>query len=402
MSRPSKAKADSPRGAFSSVADGVVATGRVRVAPLMALVPLLRERDVDPVRVLARFGHDLAFFEEPENTMPFDVGMQLLAHCAEVSRCEHFGLLVGQRGGLSVLGPVGFLMQSAPDVRAALQALGRYLHVHDRGAVVGLAEEGSFASLSYTVMQPNVDGRSQVLDLAIAIGLNLMRALCGSNWLPTEVQLAHRAPADASSYRKFFGATIRFDSDRSALVFPLRWLERPNPSADPLLHRMMEQRIRQLHALSAEDLVSQMRRLLAAWVTEPRLSLDRVAAEGGGGDQLRQFARRSPARCRLRAAARHPDAGGRDRRPALLCGLGRVLARVPPLDGSGADGLADGGSCPRAPGRVPAPSLNPGRVAVAPRARPGAARCAILLLRSTRETGERDGLGWTRPSPPKA
>jgi AraC-like DNA-binding protein len=281
MSRPSKAKADSPRGAFSSVADGVVATGRVRVAPLMALVPLLRERDVDPVRVLARFGHDLAFFEEPENTMPFDVGMQLLAHCAEVSRCEHFGLLVGQRGGLSVLGPVGFLMQSAPDVRAALQALGRYLHVHDRGAVVGLAEEGSFASLSYTVMQPNVDGRSQVLDLAIAIGLNLMRALCGSNWLPTEVQLAHRAPADASPYRKFFGATIRFDSDRSALVFPLRWLERPNPSADPLLHRMMEQRIRQLHALSAEDLVSQMRRLLASWVTEPRLSLDRVAAEVG-------------------------------------------------------------------------------------------------------------------------
>jgi AraC-like DNA-binding protein len=247
----------------------------------MALVPLLSERGVDPAQVLARFGYDLAFFDEPENTMPFDLGTRLLAHCAQITRCEHFGLLVGQRGGLSVLGPVGFLMQSSPDVRAALQALGRYLHVHDRGALVGLAEEGGFASLSYTVMQPAVDGRAQVLDLAIAVALNLMRALCGSNWLPTEVQLARRAPAEVSPYRKFFGATVRFDAEQSALVFPVRWLERSIPSADPLLHRMMEQRILHLQALSTEDLVSQMRRLLAAWVTEPRLSLERVAAQVG-------------------------------------------------------------------------------------------------------------------------
>lgn len=261
--------------------DGVVTTGRVRVAPLMALVPLLRERGVDPTEVLAAFGYDVAFFGEPENTLPFDVAARLLEHCAELTHCDQFGLLVGQRGGLSVLGPVGFLMQSSADVRAALQSLGRYLHIHDRGAVVGLTDRGGFAALKYTIMQSGVEGRAQVLDVAIAIGFNLMRALCGSGWLPSEVHFAHRAPADPSPFRRFFGVTVRFDADQSALVFPSRWLERPITSADPLLHRMMEQRIQQLQALSAEDLAGQLRRLLMAWVTEPHLSAERVAAQVG-------------------------------------------------------------------------------------------------------------------------
>ncbi|MDZ7652642.1 MAG: AraC family transcriptional regulator [Burkholderiaceae bacterium] len=285
-------------------------TGRVRVAPLMALLPLLRERAIDAAGVLAAFGYDVAFFDEPDNTLPFDVAARLLEHCAEVTRCDHFGLLVGQRGGLSVLGPVGFLMQSSPDVRSALVALGRYLHIHDRGAVIGLAERGGFAALSYTVMQAAGSGRGQVLDTALAIGFNLMRALCGSGWLPSEVQIAHRAPADRAPFRRFFGATVRFDADQSALLFPSHWLDRPIASADPLLHRMMEQRIRQLQTLGAEQLVDQLRRLLVAWVTEPSLSLERVAAqigmnprtlnrrlavEGASFAQLRDEARREAA-----------------------------------------------------------------------------------------------------------
>jgi AraC-like DNA-binding protein len=263
------------------MAGGVVTRGTVRVAPLMALLPLLRERGIDPAGVLSAFGYDVAFFDEPDNVLPFDVGTRLLEHCADITNCDHFGLLVGQRGGLSVLGPVGFLMQSSPDVRAALQALGRFLHIHDRGAVVGVNEQGGFAALSYAVMQAGSIGRGHVLDTAIAIATNLMRALCGSGWRPTEVRLAHRAPADPALFRKFFGATVRFDADQSAVLFPSHWLDQPIPSADPLLHRMMEQRITQLQALGAEQLVDQLRRLLMAWVTEPHLSLERVAAQIG-------------------------------------------------------------------------------------------------------------------------
>jgi AraC-like DNA-binding protein len=287
--------------------DGVVTTGRVRVAPLMALVPLLRTRGVDPAGVLAAFGYDVAFFDEPENTLPFALAARLLERCAELTRCDHFGLLVGQRGGLSVLGPVGFLMQSSADVRAALQSLGRFLHIHDRGAVVGLTDRGGFAALSYTIMQSGVEGRGQVLDLAMALGFNLMRALCGSGWLPSEVQFAHRAPADPSPWRRFFGVTVRFDTDQSALVFPSHWLERPIPSADPLLHRMMEQRIQQLQALSAEDLAGQLRRMLMAWVAEPGLSIGRVAAHIGMNPRTlnRRLAVEGTSFAQLRDEARH-------------------------------------------------------------------------------------------------
>ncbi len=260
---------------------GRVTTGLVRVGPLMALPHVLRDLGVDPDELLAPFGIRADYFADPENILAFATAGEILCRCVENSRCEHFGLLVGRRAGMSSLGPVGFLMRSAPDVRSALEALFRHLHVHDSGAVITLDRAGAYVSLGYTILQHDVPCREQILAIAMAIGLNILRGLCGADWRPDETHFAFRRPGDPTPYREFLGPRIRFDAENSAFLFASRWLDYPLAGADPLLHRLMAERVSELERLAGDDLLMQLRRVLCTLVMTSDCSLEAAARHAG-------------------------------------------------------------------------------------------------------------------------
>ena len=256
----------------------LILEGRIRVGSLMGIPQTLQELGVDPAEVMASVGLDLSLFNDPENTMPVSTLGRLVSQCVARTNCPHFGLLVGQQLGLASLGLVGFLMQHSPQVGAALRSLSLYLHLHDRGAVVTLSvAHHRAATLSYAIYQRDVEGADQIYDGAIAHAFNLLRALCGSTWLPTEVLFSHRQPSDVGPYRRFFQAPLRFDSEQTALVFPARWLEQPLAGADPHLHRFLEQQIAAHDRREYGNLVDQLRRVLRTLLVTHQSSLEQVA-----------------------------------------------------------------------------------------------------------------------------
>jgi hypothetical protein len=97
-----------------------------------------------------------------------------------------------------------------------------------------LKVEGKVVTLGYVIYERGVQSIDQIADMAIAIGCNILWSLCGPAWVPSEVLLAHRRPADTRPYRRFFRASVRFDAGHNVLVFPSRWLAQPLPSTDPL------------------------------------------------------------------------------------------------------------------------------------------------------------------------
>jgi hypothetical protein len=96
----------------------------------------------------------------------------------------------------------------------------RYFHHHLRGAALDLVVYGGLAEFSYTIYQPGTVGTDQIGDGAIAGAVNIMRKLCGADWVPNEVLLAHRRPADVEPYRQLFRAPILFNAERNAITFP--------------------------------------------------------------------------------------------------------------------------------------------------------------------------------------
>lgn len=241
---------------------GLVQEGSLRMAPLLRVPSLLAEFGLDAGTIITEAGLAPSLFGDPENIIAFaDLG-RLLALCAERSRCPHFGHLVGNQAGLDVLGLIGQLARQAPDVGAALNSVILYLHLHDRGAVPALWLCEDRVVVAYIVYQPEIPGIEQIYDAALAITYNIIQTLCDPGFQAIEVRLSRPRPADVEPYRRFYRARMRFDAERTAVVFAANWLRHPLDGADALLHQQLLQMIAFLDAQGTDDLVGHLRRVL--------------------------------------------------------------------------------------------------------------------------------------------
>jgi AraC-like DNA-binding protein len=251
--------------------------GAIRVGPLTPLPEMLQSFGLDPQAVAEDAGLSLALLDNGDNVIPYAAVDRLLARCVERTLCAHFGLLLGERGGLHTLGPLGLLIQHAPDLRTALGELVRYLHIHDRGAVTNLVVDGNAALLSYSIYERGISAADQIADTAVAVGFNILKSLCGPEWQPLEVLLPRSSPADLTAYRRLFQAPIRFNSEQAALVFSVDWLDRALPSANVDLHKFIEDQLQTQLNDSRLPLAEEVRRVVRTQLMLERVSVDKIS-----------------------------------------------------------------------------------------------------------------------------
>ncbi|ANY81237.1 hypothetical protein BB934_25980 [Microvirga ossetica] len=254
-----------------------VAKGVIRVGVACEVCPLLREFEVDPGAVIREAGLDPELFGDENNVIPYAALGRVLTVCVAHTHCPHFGLLVGQRGTLSSLGPIGGLLQHAPTVGEALSALVRHLHLHDSGGAPTLLIDGDVVTLGYAIYEPGVESPEQIADGAMAVVTNVMRTLCGSGWVPDEVLLPRHRPVDLGAYWRVFRTPVRFDQETAALVFPTRWLDHRIADANPIFRQVFEAHVRELEAAGAGDWKETLRRVLRTEILTNRCSATTVA-----------------------------------------------------------------------------------------------------------------------------
>jgi AraC-like DNA-binding protein len=220
----------------------------------------------------------LSLFDEPDHAISLSVVDRLLKQCVASTGCEHFGLLVGKKGGQSSFGLIGLAVRDSPDVETALRRLGFYLKLYYGGSVMTLDVSGRLAILGYAIRQPGVEMASQIEDGALAIFFNVMRDLCGAEWLPIEVRFAHRRPQSVRPYLDFFGTTLQFNAEQSGLVLSANWLARTLPAIDPDLSRLLQREIAVLESIRDEEFPKQVSGVLQTSLLAGHGSADQVAA----------------------------------------------------------------------------------------------------------------------------
>jgi AraC-like DNA-binding protein len=244
---------------------------------MMGFSALVAERGGNPERLIASCGLDQGVLDEPDNIIPFSLGARLLHLAAMETNCPHFGLLLGQRQDLALLGTVGFLVRYSPDVRTALQDLIRYMHLHVRGASARLTTDGALAQFSYHIHTRGLLGAEHVYSICIANEFNFMRMLCGKNWMPSAVTFCFPKPADDAPFAAFFRAPVRFNQQDSSLIFSTESLDRPAISADPGLRKILQEYITQIEAKYSGDFCAQLRGILKMLLPTGKCSVDRVS-----------------------------------------------------------------------------------------------------------------------------
>lgn len=250
----------------------------VRIGPICSVPEILRSLGQEPAVVLGEIGIDPSLFDDPDNLISYATRGRILAHCAAKTGCRHFGLLIGERGGLEGFGIVGLLAKYSTDVATALQRLVGFLHLHVRGARAALSVEGDRATLRYDILLPHVEGVDQLGEGAVATMFKILRGLCGSDWRPVEIRLAHRAPPDLRPYRRCFGVAPTFDAAEYAVVFEASWLNRPVAEGDAELIRLLQRHIHLLGAKYEGDLVAQVRAVLRGAILAGQAGEEQIAA----------------------------------------------------------------------------------------------------------------------------
>ena len=253
-------------------------TGFVRVPPLGAIPALLGELGIAAVPVFRSCGvEDEKIFQDQNALLPFSVAGKLLKTCAEITGLPHFGLLVGQRADAESLGAVGLLLRHSPDVITALNELVANLDIHQGGSIAFLGISDEQTMLGYEVYVSGLEGIDQIYDCAMAIGWNILRGLCGSDWFPIEVRLRHSRPKNLKPYRRLFQAPLRFNSSQSGLVFSTRWLSHSLELADPAMRAYFRHKIEEVRSASNLNFREQAQKVLATLYGRQNCTRDDLA-----------------------------------------------------------------------------------------------------------------------------
>lgn len=251
--------------------------GYIHVGVAKEILPTLVEFGIDPDPIIRSVELDPGAFEETTNVIPQAALGRLLSLCVSRTHCPHFGLLVGQRATILSLGMVGRLMQHSDTVGDALQSLVSNLSIQNRGAVPSLTVEDGMVVFCFSIYQPDIESAEQICDGALAVTVNALRTLCGSDWKPLEVLLPRSAPANPEPYRRHFRAPVRFNQEVAALVLPESDLDLRVMGADPLLREMLEERVKELKGGAGSEFSDDIRRLLRTRLTSDRCSADDIA-----------------------------------------------------------------------------------------------------------------------------
>jgi len=251
--------------------------GYIHLGVAKEIAPTLHDFGVDPDPVIREAGLDPRLFDDGTNVIPHAALGRLLTLSVACTTCPHFGLLVGQRATILSLGMVGRLMQHSETLGDAMRALVSNLSIQNRGAVPSLTISGDIALFAFSVYQPEAESADQISDGSIAVAVNAIRALRGSDWRPSEVLLPRFAPVDPEPYRRHFRASVRFNQETASIVFPAHDLDLRIAGADPMMRSLLEERILQLKSAQGSEFSDDIRRLLRTRLTSNHCSADDIA-----------------------------------------------------------------------------------------------------------------------------
>jgi AraC-like DNA-binding protein len=250
----------------------------IRVGGAAALFPLVAQHGVDPHALAAEAGLSVDFFANPDNVVPFAALCRLTQLAAQRTGLGDIGLRACARMGLPALGLLGYLVAHSESVERGLEALQEFLCVHDQGATPYVSREGDSAVLGYEILTPGIPGADQVSFGALAIAANILRGLCGSEFRLQGVTFAYRPPPDVSMFQSIFGAPVRFNAGRTALVFEARWLAVPVKGAEVFIRDILMEKIHQQTADASWSATDGLRRVVRALVSGGKFAVDDLAA----------------------------------------------------------------------------------------------------------------------------
>ncbi|HEY2595503.1 MAG TPA: AraC family transcriptional regulator ligand-binding domain-containing protein, partial [Chloroflexota bacterium] len=227
---------------------------------------------------------------EPNMRLPVADVARLLERSAEASGCPTFALRMVRSRQVTNFGAISLLITHQATLREALATTVEYRNLLNESLAMSLEEQGDLVILrEELVVEPGVPTR-QAIELAIGAIFRMCHALLGGRWQPHSVHFTHSAPPDLSVHRGVFGASIEFGSEFNGIVFGAADLDRPNPTANPMLAEYARTFVESLPKADGGSTAREVSKAVYLLMPQGRASIVQVAQ--GLGMNVRTLQRR--------------------------------------------------------------------------------------------------------------
>jgi AraC-like DNA-binding protein len=262
----------------------------ISVAATNGLLNAIRDADGDPDQILRTFELEGSLLSDADRFIPCSIFAGILEESARITGDHCFGLHFGARFNPKNIGALAYVVLNSPTIAVADEQIGRYLKLYNQAAKVSRTVEGERAYLQYIFCDLEIESPRQHNEYGMAVRLNTIRMMVGSDWTPLEVQFAHDAPEAISEHQRIFGAPVLFGYQTNSLVTESEFLARQVPAADPRLYRIIKRYLEGILEEMPDDrgVLTPIRRVIAESMRDGDPNLVRVAKKMALGPRTLQ------------------------------------------------------------------------------------------------------------------
>lgn len=217
----------------------------VRSAALTHFAEVASACGLDARALAAEVGLPARCLEDPELKVSTRSITALLDLAAARAREPAFGLRMAETRRLSNLGPLGMLVRDEATLRSALEALVRYIHVHNEAMAVSVEQVSNLVVIRTELVAEGGQSVRQATEIVIAVLFRVLRLFMGANWHPRLVCFSHPPPLTLAVHRRVLGPAVEFNHEFNGIVCNAADLDAPNPGADPVMARLTRQLVEQ-------------------------------------------------------------------------------------------------------------------------------------------------------------
>ena len=173
----------------------------------------------DPDEVLFKADISSAALDNIRNKVDLRAYVDLMEGAAQHTGNDNFGLQYGQVFRPEMLGLIGLIALSSPNLRAAIENLARYFSFHQQMTQTRLEARRGVLALHYRILDGSILDRRQDAELTLGMFANIFRHSLGPRWTPEEVHFEHPRPAGWVDHERAFCAPVHFGQRTNAIIF---------------------------------------------------------------------------------------------------------------------------------------------------------------------------------------
>lgn len=171
--------------------------------------------------------------------IPLNSYMRMFERLSLVTHSPTFGLKTSKVMGPELIGAVGFIFLSSPNLEAAIEYYSKSVSTIQEVTQL-IFEREPQPTLKYVITDERITPRRQDVEFSIGYVNGLLRTYIGKGYRPKEIYFEHAKPVKGDLYEIHFDCPVFFEQDINAIVLNPEDLQKGSAKFDQNLIPLLE------------------------------------------------------------------------------------------------------------------------------------------------------------------